>query len=442
VNIDIVRDGAIDVLLRVLERGMHLDIALAKTLRRKPISERGRRFISQLVYGTVRHKTLCDHVLEGLMRQPLDKLPAAILVILRMGVFQALFCNQVTFPAMVHTSVDLAKKRGHAGTARLVNAVLKRVPQRLEDVTLPDEATSPVAAWRVRYSIPRWLVQNWIDEFGLETTKAICEACNVEAPLTLRVNRLKTELDELQRGLAKAGCLTEKSTPVPEELTVTDGNPFKTKLFQSGHFAIQDAASMLPAHLMEPKHGERILDVCAAPGGKSTHMAELARGGANIVACDVSRRRLAQILDNVVRLETPGLHILAGDGMALPFRGGFSGVLLDAPCTGFGTLRRHPELKWRSHTEDAARMADTQRKLLRCAARLCDNGGRIVYSVCSFTPEETTEIARFAESLDNLKPEDGPEWLNHWRISKGLYRTLPGAGNMDGFFLMRLRKES
>ncbi len=440
--IDIVRDGAVDVLLRVYERGAHIDAALNKTLRRKPISERGRRFLSQLAYGTVRHTRLCDHVLSGLLRQPIHDLPAPIRVILRMGVFQALFCNQVTFPAMVHTSVDLAKKRGHAGTAKLVNAVLKRIPQRLEDVQFPDETRNPSGALAIRYSVPTWLVEDWIQEYGPDTARAICEASNQEAPLTLRVNRLKSDLEALREGLAKAGCIADKTSPVPEELTVADGNPFKTKLFQSGHFAIQDAASMLPAHLMEPKPGDRILDVCAAPGGKTTHLAELSGGEARIVACDLGFGRLAQIRDNVERLETPGVRIVAADGLRPPFRGGFSGVLLDAPCTGFGTLRRHPELKWRARKEDASRMAEKQRDLLRFAAQLCDNGGRIVYSVCTFTQEETMEIARVAESLHNLAPEDGPEWLNQWRISKGLYRTLPGPGSMDGFFLMRLRKAS
>lgn len=171
-------------------------------------------------------------------------------------------------------------------------------------------------------------------------------------------------------------------------------------------------------------------------------MAELSGGEARIVACDLSFGRLARIRENVERLGTGGVRIVAADGLHLPFRGGFSGVLLDAPCTGLGTLRRHPELKWRARKDDASRMAETQRELLRFAAQLCDNGGRIVYSVCTFTQEETTEIARVAESLHNVYPEDGPEWLNQWRIKKGLYRTLPGAGNMDGFFLMRLRKAS
>lgn len=441
-SVDLVRDAAIDVLLRVYERGAFVNASLEKTLRRKQISERGRRFLSQLAYGTVRHTMLCDYVLADLVRQPIEKLPAPILIILRMGVFQALFCHQVTFPAMVHTSVDLAKKRGHAGTAKLVNAVLKRVPQCLENVSLPDESRNPAGALSVRYSIPKWLVDDWIREHGYDAARSICEASNLEAPLTLRMNRLKGDIDTLREGLAKAGCIAEKSTPVPEELTVGEGNPFRTKLFLTGHFAIQDAASMLPAHLMEPRAGDRILDVCAAPGGKSTHMAELAGGEAHIVACDISAGRLAQIRDNVSRLESPGIRIVAADGLTPAFRGGFSGVLLDAPCTGLGTLRRHPELKLRARKDDARRMAEKQRDLLRSAAQLCDNGGRIVYSVCTFTQEETTEIAHFAESLHNLNPEDGPEWLNQWRISKGLYRTLPGAGNLDGFFLMRLRKVS
>ncbi|MBN2310156.1 MAG: 16S rRNA (cytosine(967)-C(5))-methyltransferase RsmB, partial [Candidatus Hydrogenedentes bacterium] len=216
--VDATRDAAIDVLLRVFERDAYLDVSLDKTLRRKDLPERGRRFLTQLVYGTVRHKLLCDHILTPLLRQPLDKLPPAIHVILRMGVFQALFCNQVTFPAMVHTSVDLAKKRGHAGTARLVNAVLKRAPQTLDSVTLPDPEADPVGYLRVRYSMPRWLVRTWLDEMGFERTRQWCELTDEPAPTTLRANGLCTTLDELIAGLAKAGCVAESRTCVPEEV--------------------------------------------------------------------------------------------------------------------------------------------------------------------------------------------------------------------------------
>ncbi|MCC6488331.1 MAG: 16S rRNA (cytosine(967)-C(5))-methyltransferase RsmB [Candidatus Hydrogenedentes bacterium] len=441
-NIDPVRDAAIDVLLRVFERDVHLDESLDKTIRRKNLSDRGRRFLTQLAYGTVRYRLLCDHVLKGLVRQPLDKLPPPILAILRMGVFQALYCHQVTFPAMVHTSVDLAKKRGHAGTAKLANAVLKRVPQNLEDVALPGADTDPAAPLSVRHSVPLWLVTRWVREYGRDGAAALCEASNIQAPLTVRANTLKTGVEELAAGLEKAGCPSAKETPVPEELTVLEGPLLRTKLFQNGHFMLQDPASMLPAHLMEPKAGERILDLCAAPGGKTTHMAALAGGKAVLIAGDARRNRLYRVADNVARLEAPGIRLLCADAERAPFRGGFDGVLLDAPCSGLGTLRRHPDLKWRVREQDIARLAGIQRVLLRSAVQLCENGGRIVYSVCTFTPEETEEIAQFAETMDGITLEDGPEWLNRWRVRKGLYRTLPNGDRMDGFFLMRLRKSS
>ena len=184
--VDPVRDAAIDVLIRVTEKGAHIAHAVDRTLTRKAgrLSGRGRRFLTHLVYGTTRHALLCDEVIAPLLHQPLEKLPLAIRLILRMGVYQALFSDNVTFPSMVHTSVDLAKKRGHAGTARLVNAVLKRVPQTLEQVSLPDRTEAPAAYLSVRYSMPRWLVDRWLGEFGFEAAESICTASSTPASPT------------------------------------------------------------------------------------------------------------------------------------------------------------------------------------------------------------------------------------------------------------------
>ncbi|MDZ4861524.1 MAG: transcription antitermination factor NusB, partial [Candidatus Hydrogenedentes bacterium] len=201
-SIDVVRDATIDVLLRVTERGAFLSDSIDKTLRRKDLSDRGARFLTQLAYGTVRHQRLSDHVLQRFLKQPLDALPRPIHAILRMGVFQAMFCRQVTFPAMVHTSVDLAKKRGHPGTAKLVNAVLKRVPQRIEDVPLPSEEKL-VRYLGVRYSLPDWLVQDWLDTFGDDVTRAMCSASAEQAPVTIRANTLKGSVDQLCARLAQ-----------------------------------------------------------------------------------------------------------------------------------------------------------------------------------------------------------------------------------------------
>ncbi|MBI5092473.1 MAG: 16S rRNA (cytosine(967)-C(5))-methyltransferase RsmB, partial [Candidatus Hydrogenedentes bacterium] len=384
--VDVVRDTAVHILIRVLDEGAYLSIALDKALHKKDLSERGRRFLTQLVYGTVRHRILCDYVLAPLLHQPMDELPRPIVAILRMGVFQALFCDQVTFPSMVHTSVDLAKKNGHAGTARLTNAVLRKAPFSLDKVRLPDRETALPEFLSIRYSIPRWLVDDWITEYGPETAENLCATSNINTPNALRVNLLKTTVDEILPRLTNSGCRAEKRTPIPEEITVLEGMPpARTKLFGAGEFFVQDPASMLPAHLMEPQPGERVLDLCAAPGGKTTHLAQLAGGKAHITAMDIHPGKLRLIRENVYRLDLSGVNVVCGDGRKAPFDQGFDRILVDAPCSGLGTLRRHPDMKWRIEREDLPRLAELQRDLLRCAVRLCKNNGLIVYSVCTFS---------------------------------------------------------
>ena len=441
--VDAVRDAALDVILRVFEKGAFLDASLDKTLRRRRVSERGRRFLTQLAYGTVRHTVLCDYVLETLAHQPLAKLPPAILGILRMGIFQALFCDQVTFPAMVHTSVDLAKKRGHAGTARLVNAVLRRAPACLDDVRLPDPEKDPAEYLRVRFSLPKWLVESWTTRYGHEQTGELCAALDTPAPTAVRTNTCRVTVAKLRDALEKADCEVEKRTEVPEELTILNGPPpFRTWAFRQGWFVVQDPASMLPAHLLEPKPGDRVLDLCAAPGGKTTHVASLAENKAEIVALDVHEWRLGRIQENVARLGSQNVFPVCGDGVHPPFRPGFDRILVDAPCSGLGTLRRNPDLKWRIEPDDVDRLAELQQALLRSAVRLCKNAGVVVYSVCTITPEETEGVVGRILDEGAVEPEDGPEWLNQWKSGTGQYDTLPSRDGLDGFFLMRLRKLS
>jgi len=441
--VDIVRDTAVDVLLRVFAKDAHISDAIDRSLRRKAgrLSPRGRRFMTQLVYGTTRHILLADHILQPLLHQSLDKLPLPILLILRMGVFQSLFLDSVTFPAMVHTSVDLAKKHGHAGTARLVNAVLKRVPQSLDEVALPEASLQHSS---IRYSVPEWLVARWTQEFGAERAERLCATSNIEAPRTLRVNTLRMTADDLKVRLQNAGIQVETFANVPEAFRIVEGpSPTDTKAFIEGLFYIQDPASMLPSILLDPQPGERVVDLCAAPGGKATHLAALAGGRAWVVANDVEFRRLLRVRENVERLQAPGIAIACADAVRPPFApGAFNAVLLDAPCTGLGTLRRRPDLKWRARPGDPARLAEQQCALLRSAIGLCENGGRVVYSVCTFTPEETTGVIEAIKGDGTVVCEDGPERFNPWKINPGQYLLPPDNPDLDGYFLARLRKKS
>lgn len=438
---DIARDTAVQVLVRVFEEGARLDAALDKALRRRGVKDRGRRFLTQLAYGAVRHKLLCDYVLARRLHQPLENLPGAIRAILRMGVFQALFCSQVTFPAMVHTSVDLAKHRGHAGTARLVNAVLRRAPQTLEAAQLPPREKDLARHLSVRYSLPEWIVEQWIAELGEPAAEGLCAASNETAPVGLRANTFRLSAPDLA-GLIGEGAVHR--TMIPEEVTLGSHHPppAGSKRFDQGDFLIQDPASLLPAHLLEPRRSEKILDICAAPGGKATHIAQLTGGQSLVAGLDIDARRLARVCENAARMGIPGVTAICGDGAAPPLAPVFDRVLVDAPCTGLGTLRRHPDLKWRVTPETPARLAALQLKLLRNGIGLCKNEGVIVYSVCTFSRAETHAVVDGILATEGVRLEDGPEWLNQWKIGTGRYQTLPIPAGLDGFFLTRLRKAS
>lgn len=442
--VDHVRDSAVSALVRVLDGQAPVDTTLDRAMRRRKFSPRGGRFLTHLVYGVTRHKLLCDYILQQLCEQPLDNLPPPVLMVLRMGVFQALFCDNVTRPAMVHSAVELARKHGHPGLARLTNAVLRRVPERLEHVVLPDRTQDPANYLRLRYSMPRWIVRFWLSRYGEDGAERMCACCNAPAPCSIRVNTLTTDTATLSRRLTAAGFAVTGVHEALEGLIVSgDSHPVHTSLFREGCFMMQDPASMLAARLVAPEPGERILDMCAAPGGKTTHLAALAENRASIIAMERYPGRIALIRDNCERMGVAGVHTVCGDGLSPPSQdGAFDRVLLDAPCSGLGTLRRHPEIKWRTGPEVPPRLAETQRALLRTAARLCKNGGLIVYSVCTFTPEETLDAVQELLSEGSCVPEDGLELFNTWKTAPGQYQTSPADAAWDGFFLMRFRKRS
>jgi len=399
--------------------------------------------MTHLVYGTTRYVNLADYILADLLAQPIKKLPFPILLILRMGVYQTLFLDSVTFPSMVHTAVDLAKKKGHAGTARLVNAVLKRVPKTLEEITLPDKNKDMGFYLSIRYSLENWLCSRWVEEYGAKEAEAMCAACNEEAPATIRVNTTITTREDLLAQLQKLGIEAEADALIPDAITLVGSPPpVRNKIFQEGHFYIQDPASMLPPHLLEPEAGETILDMCASPGGKTTHIAQLTGNKAKVVSNDLGDKNYWRTMENIERLQLENIDLTIADGTALPFKGPFDRVLVDAPCTGMGTFRRHPELKYRMGPKGPRRLGKKQLALLRSAIEVCKNGGVIVYSVCTFSAEETEELAEIITGEMPVSLEDGPSWLDAWKINQGQYKIIPGNGPLDGFYLMRLRKQS
>jgi len=292
--------------------------------------------------------------------------------------------------------------------------------------------------------MPDWIVKLWISEEGTDEAEQLCVASNDAASATLRANTCRIRPEILLAELLTKGYQVCKATVIPEEITLREGSlPLRSKWFREGLCMMQDPAAMLGAHLLEPMGGERILDMCAAPGGKTTHIAERTRCAATIIAGDSNISRVKLILENIKRLQESNICIYCGDGTVAPFRcASFDRIIVDAPCSGLGTLRRHPDIKWRLQPSDIERCAAKQRELLRSAISLCKNGGIIVYGVCTFTRAETEGVIDSILETKQVLLEDGPEWLNRWKIGRGKYRTKPQRDNMDGFFWTRLRKQS
>jgi 16S rRNA (cytosine967-C5)-methyltransferase len=449
VKVDEAREAAFRSLRRVTEKGAYVNIVVDATLERHDWPERDRRFYTTLVYGTLRHRGLIDWVLAKKVGK---KFPGGIhppiITILRMGVYQILFLSRTPKYAAVDESVKLARKHGHKGTAALVNAVLRATPRGTDSVELPDKEDSPALYIATKYSHPLWLVERWLDAWGLEQTERVCAANNDTAPLTVRANTLRVSNGQLKQRLDAEQVSVRKNTEVPEELEIVSSpGPIKTLVsFREGLFQVQDASSICVSHLLAPKSGETVVDLCAGPGGKTGHLGQLMENRGRIYALDVKPHRISLTRDNCRTLGVTIVRCVQCDArevseLNLPPA---DRVLVDAPCSGTGTFRRRVDLKWRLSSENVRRLVGLQKELLQAAASILKPGGVLVYSVCSVDQAES-DGAICPEYLrsEKLAVDDScPPWMSRFRTPEGLFRVTPGDMGMDGFFMAKLQKAS
>lgn len=376
------RQAAYRVVRRVFEEGAYADRALHSEAR--ALDARDRAFAMQLAFGTVQRRATLDHLIERLAR-PVDRLDPATLTALRIGLYQLVFMDRVGVHAVVDESVELAKA-GHGGGHRLVNAVLRRAAR--EPLQLPDDDTPAGAA--LAHSYPRWLVDDWWAAYGPEQARALLRSGNEASELALRANALVTDRD------AVAAALPVATRPDPElpEALVVDG-PFAAhahELWRAGAYTAQSRASMLAARALDPQPGERVLDLCAAPGSKTTHLAALMGGKGEIVAVERHAGRAAALRRTCARMHAGRVTVEVGDA-ARPRTGEprFDRVLVDPPCSGLGTLQGHPDLRWRASPEGIADLARAQRAILEAGAGALRPGGTLVYSTCTLSGAENEE---------------------------------------------------
>jgi len=443
------------------------DEALDRAVARASLDARDRALAYELVYGVLRHRGLLDWRLNHVSDRPIERAPALIRNALRLGAYQAFHLERIPVSAAVNESVRLVKSFGPK-TGRdwsgYVNGVLRALLREAAPA-LPDPAVEPATAFSIRYSCPRWLTERWVRNLGAEQAEAVCRATLVLPPLTLRANTLRITREALVRDLIQAGYAARPTVVSPVGVILEkDGPVTALAQFAAGGFYIEDEAAQLVPLLLDPQPGERVLDACAAPGGKTTHLAALMRNSGKIVALDRSPARLRLVEDNCRRLDVRIVTTGAVDLLRAQPRGAagryaegrlrslcarpFDRILLDAPCTGLGVLRRHPEGKWQKREEQILAHQHKQRDLLDRVSRLLRPGGVIVYSTCSTEPEETEQVIEpFCQDHPAFRRESVEPWLpptgRACLTAQGALSTMPtppACGSMDGFYAARLRK--
>jgi 16S rRNA (cytosine967-C5)-methyltransferase len=421
-------------ILADLRAGELLDAAFDR--RTLPLDARDRRWTQELVYGTLRRRAWIDAVLGPRVRGGLARLDPDLVDLLRLGVHQLLHMRSVPPYAAIAQTVELAKGRHGVGASKLANAVLRRVDRERDalGVTLPDDPAERLA---LQHSHPRWLVARWVARFGAEEAARLLAANDAEAPVILRPWGVVRE--QLEATLEAAGVRAEDAPLVRDSLLVTGhGQLGQLGAYRQGLFFVQDPAATLVVRFAAPPAGARAVDLCAAPGGKTL---ELARTAAHVVAVEPAPERVARLRENLARLDAANVEVLEADARGVDTAPG-DVVLVDAPCTGTGTFRRHPDARWRIKPSDLAVMAARQRELLAAAARLVVPGGLLAYSTCSLEPEENDEVVDwFLAEFPAFREEPPPAGTVPAAAQDGArLRVLPPRTGTDGAFAARLRR--
>ena len=437
------RRVAFDVLERVVSEDAYASALLA---RRADLSREDQALAHEIVLGVLRHQKALDALIERYTRRRLAKLDRPVLIALRMGLYQLRFLTRIPPSAAVNESVNLVKLARKTSAAAMVNAALRTAIRQPADKP-GDEEPDAMERLSTEVSHPRWLLERWVRNFGEAEALPLAMANNRAPRVAFRVNTLRATVEEVMTSLEQAGVRARPSQLCAGAFVLDSGSSAAlASIAEAGWIYVQDEASQLVSLLLDARPEHRILDLCAAPGSKTSHLAAITRGRAPIIACDRHWHRLKTLTTTCDRLGLHSVDALALDATdKLPFvdsAPGFDRVLVDAPCTGTGTLRRHPEIKWRLQPADIQRLAELQIVLLARAASQVVAGGRLVYSTCSLEREENeTVVERFLASRANfhlIKPAAPADCVT----GEGFVRTFPHRHDTDGFFAAVLERKT
>ena len=433
--IDILNEKAYNniVLRRVLSRNSHLSMVQ-------------RAFVTELVNGTIRNMINIDYIISQYSKTPLDKMKPVILNILRMGVYQMIYMDKVPDSAACNESVELAKMKGFGSLSGFVNGVLRNISRNKNNISYPDREKQPVEHISVKYSYPKWIVEYWMQELDIDTIEKICLSNRVPPKVSACINTLKTDKEGLKTMLSS------------DNITMTDGvfkknalylsktrDITETSAFKYGLFHVMDESSMLAVDILAPKAGDKVLDCCAAPGGKSFYCAYKMKNKGEIISADVYDHKLELIKDGMQRLGINIISPVLSDASVHKeeYDGKMDCVLVDAPCSGFGLFRKKPDIKYNKTMEDVEALAKLQRDILSTCRLYVKQGGCLVYSTCTISLKENLENVKWFCKNFGFEPDDISKYLNFEcpTAKDGYIQVLPCDFNTDGFFIARFIKK-
>ncbi len=450
---DIPRKTALGVLDQLmLKHHPHLDRIITDSVDNAggDLPMRDRRLVNALIFGVLRWRGNLDWIISRYSKTPLEKIRPEILNILRMGLYQAFFLDRIPDSAAVHTSVQMAKEIAPVWVANYVNAVLRNAIRNRDAVPFPSLEEDPALFLSISKSFPLWLIRRWLQRFGIEETALLCDAYNAIPPITIRANTLQTDRNTLCDALNSNADAVFQTPYSPDGLFFTGAKQSIQEFdaFKKGLFQVQDEAAQLITFFLSPQPGERVLDACAGLGGKTGHIAQLMKNSGEIIAADSDGDKLSRLNTAMRRMGIRNVFTRICDFTrpALDASLGlFDRVLLDAPCSGLGVVRRNPDIKWDSGRKDLTRFRKKQLALLRQVSGLVKPGGMLVYAVCSVEPEENESVINdFLSSIHDFQVQKTPSGLpfplTPFMDAHGFIRTFPHIHGMDGFFSVCLRK--
>ena len=440
-KIDRVRELAMQVLQRVHVEDAYANVALAETLREVQLPERDRRFLTELVYGVTKAGASLDYMI-GCYVADIRKAQPTIRELLRLGFYQIFCMDRVPPSAVCNTAVELAKKHGRRGADSFVNGVLRAALREPERAAFPEGRDAHALALRTWH--PKWMVERWMRTYGYERTEELCRCNNTSAPLSVRVNTLRTNRDALMAQLAAAGAQVRSSAWVPDGIVLAaHGALDELAALREGLAQVQDESSMLVAHVLAPESGMTVIDACAAPGGKTTHIAQRMENRGRILAFDIYEEKNRRIESNAKRLGISIIDAAMRDAREIgaAYAEEADRVLVDAPCSGLGVLRRKPDARWKKSVRDAKTLPSLQRDILASAAQAVKHGGILVYSTCTMEECENAAVVRaFLEVHADFALEETGAFLPMQKTAERMVQIMPETDGPDGFFIARMRR--